>query len=252
LLSAENCRIVLLTGTPIINYPNEISILFNILRGYIKTWTFPLNIKTSRKINKEEIVKIFSEFEILDYVDYKPSSKLLAVTRNPFGFVNVNKDGSYKGVSNFKVGNRGNISDVDFVKIITSILNKNEIEINTKSIQVELSKSLPDSLESFQNFFIESTTGKLKNENLLKRRILGLTSYFKSAQEQLMPQFNRDIDMKVIKIPMSDFQFGVYEQARIQERQLEKAANKRKIKAVNPKDDVYDDGDKVPTETKSW
>ncbi len=241
LLSAENCRIVLLTGTPIINYPNEISILFNILRGYIKTWTFPLNIKTSRKINKEEIVKIFSEFEILDYIDYKPSSKLLTVTRNPFGFVNVNKDGSYKGVSNFKVGNRGNISDVDFVKIITSILNKNEIEINTKSIQVELSKSLPDSLESFQNFFIESTTGKLKNENLLKRRILGLTSYFKSAQEQLMPQFNRDIDMKVIKIPMSDFQFGVYEQARIQERQLEKAANKRKKKAVNPKDDVYDD-----------
>ena len=28
LLSAENCKIVLLTGTPIINYPNEIGILF--------------------------------------------------------------------------------------------------------------------------------------------------------------------------------------------------------------------------------
>ena len=43
---AENCKIVLLTGTPMINYPNEIAILFNILRGYIKTWTFPLNIKS--------------------------------------------------------------------------------------------------------------------------------------------------------------------------------------------------------------
>ena len=30
-MTADNCRIVLLTGTPIINYPNEIAILFNIL-----------------------------------------------------------------------------------------------------------------------------------------------------------------------------------------------------------------------------
>ena len=241
LLSAENCRIVLLTGTPIINYPNEISILFNILRGYIKTWSFPLNIKTSRKINKDEIAKIFAEFEILDYIDYKPTSKLLTVTRNPFGFINVNKDGTYKGVSNFKTNNRGNLNDIDFVRIITSILNKNDIEVNTKSIQVELFKALPDSLDTFQNFFIDSSTGKLKNESLLKRRILGLTSYFRSAQEQLMPKFNKEIDLKVIKIPMSDFQFGVYEQARIQERQLEKSSKKNKKKAAKPTDDVYDD-----------
>ena len=37
LLRAKNARIVLLTGTPVINYPNEFAILFNILRGYIKT-----------------------------------------------------------------------------------------------------------------------------------------------------------------------------------------------------------------------
>ena len=86
LLSATNTRIVFLTGTPIINYPNEIGILFNILRGYIKTWHFPLNIKTTKKINKEEIVKIFEKFDILDFLDYKPSSKILTVTRNPYGF----------------------------------------------------------------------------------------------------------------------------------------------------------------------
>ena len=38
LMGATNCKIILLTGTPIINYPNEIAILFNILRGYIKTF----------------------------------------------------------------------------------------------------------------------------------------------------------------------------------------------------------------------
>ena len=38
LMTAENAKIILLTGTPIINYPNEIAVLFNILRGYIKCY----------------------------------------------------------------------------------------------------------------------------------------------------------------------------------------------------------------------
>ena len=239
LLSAQNCKIVLLTGTPMINYPNEIAILFNILRGYIKTWTFPLNIKSSRKINKEELLKMFEPFNMLDYLDYKPSSKLLTVTRNPFGFANVQKVGVYKGVSNSNIKNRGDVSDADFVRMITSILNKNEIDVIANSIQVDTFKSLEDNLDSFQNRFIDPVTGNIKNENLFKRRILGLTSYFRSAQEQLMPSFNKDTDFKVIKIPMSNFQFGVYEQARIQERKIAKSAAKKKLKQVAT--DVYSD-----------
>lgn len=239
LLSAQNCKIVLLTGTPMINYPNEIAILFNILRGYIKTWTFPLNIKSSRKINKEELLKMFEPFNMLDYLDYKPSSKLLTVTRNPFGFANVQKEGVYKGVSNSNAKNRGDVTDVEFVRTITSILNKNEIDVIANSIQVDTFKALEDNLESFQNRFIDPNTGNIKNENLFKRRILGLTSYFRSAQEQLMPEFNKDTDFKVIKIPMSNFQFGVYEQARIQERKIAKSAAKKKLKQVAT--DVYTD-----------
>ena len=55
LLNATNARIVLLTGTPIINYPNEIGILYNILRGHIKTWVF--NIKTTAKLDLDIIKK---------------------------------------------------------------------------------------------------------------------------------------------------------------------------------------------------
>ena len=40
LMEATNCKIIMLTGTPIINYPNEVGILFNILRGFIKTCIF--------------------------------------------------------------------------------------------------------------------------------------------------------------------------------------------------------------------
>ena len=58
LMSAKNARVVLLSGTPIINYPNEFGILFNILRGYIKTWNIPLNVKTTKKIDRNTLQEI--------------------------------------------------------------------------------------------------------------------------------------------------------------------------------------------------
>ena len=34
IMEAENCRVVLLTGTPFINYPSELGTLFNLIHGY--------------------------------------------------------------------------------------------------------------------------------------------------------------------------------------------------------------------------
>ena len=48
LMDAEDCRVVFLTGTPIINYPNESAVLFNMLRGYIKTFIFSLSNRPSQ------------------------------------------------------------------------------------------------------------------------------------------------------------------------------------------------------------
>ena len=103
LLRANNCRVILLSGTPIINYPNEIGILFNILRGYIKTWEIPLDIKTKNKFDNETFREIFAREKVIDYIEYSPSSKKLFVTRNPFGFKNKMKEKTgYKGVTNEK------------------------------------------------------------------------------------------------------------------------------------------------------
>ena len=55
IMDAEDCRVVFLTGTPIINYPNEIGILFNMLRGYIKTYYFNLDVSDAEgKVNQLE------------------------------------------------------------------------------------------------------------------------------------------------------------------------------------------------------
>jgi len=236
LMSAKNARIVLLTGTPIINYPNEFGILFNILRGYIKTWNFPLNVKTTKKIDRNSLQEMLLGEKSLDYLDYSPSSKILTITRNPFGFKNkIKQDSGYKGVSNVKRDDAGNnifdsdfISDDDFERKIISILKRNDVDVISDGIKIKNMKALPDDFDLFENQYIDSVTKKLKNVDALKRRIIGLSSYFKSAQESLLPTFNKTlgVDYHVVKIPMSDFQFKIYESARREERKLEKASKK--------------------------
>jgi len=235
LLRADNCKIVLLTGTPIVNYPNEIGILFNILRGYIKTWEIPLDTTgTGEKIDKERLEQIFQREREMDFIDYSSSSKILTIIRNPFGFETVISQGKYKGVSK-NVDERGILSDREFEGRILRLLRENKIEAVPSAMRIHMFKALPDRLEEFSKWFIEDSEDKtvtihIKNEELFKRRIMGLTSYFRSAQEKLLPRYEKISDFHVIKIPMSDEQFASYEAARVEERKQEKG-NKGKTNA---------------------
>jgi hypothetical protein len=249
LLRANDCRVVLLSGTPIINYPNEIGILFNILRGYIKSWEFTLNIETTNKLSKESLQNIFSKEKILDYIQYSATSKILTITRNPYGFENkITEKSGYKGVTNeikekkddsgnIIIDERGNISDDEFIKRIVKILKKNDIQALTRGTQFTVNTALPDSLEEFINIFIDKNTGNVTNIEKFKKRIIGLTSYFKSAQEELLPRYDKITDFNVVKVPMSNYQFKIYEEARIAERMLEKPKKSAAVKV--DKDGVF-------------
>jgi hypothetical protein len=221
LLRANNARIVLLTGTPVINYPNEFAILFNILRGYIKTWRIPLVIKTNNKIDKQTLQEMLLTQKSLDYLDYSPSSKILTITKNPFGFKNkIKLDSGYQGVSNVKKNESGeltldteNITDDDFERRIISILKRNNIDVVPQGIEIINKKALPDDLNTFIARYINDSDKKLKNTDALKRRILGLSSYFRSAQESLLPKYSKQlgVDYHIVRIPMSDTQFKIYD-----------------------------------------
>ena len=237
LLNAKNVRIILLSGTPIINYPNEFGILFNILRGYIKTWNIPLVINTNKKIDRQSLQEILLGEKTLDYLDYSPSSKMLTITRNPFGFKNkIKKDSGYQGVSNNKKNESGEtefdvefISDDDFERKIISILRRNDIDILPDGIEIKYKKALPDSFDEFISRYVDENDRKLKNTDALKRRILGLSSYFRSAQESLLPKFDKQlgVDYHIVRVTMSDTQFKVYESARVEERKIETAKPKK-------------------------
>jgi len=303
LMSAKNARIVLLSGTPIINYPNEIGILFNILRGYIRAWTFTINVKTSDKITTDTILEIFDKENLRthDYVEY--NGNVLTVTKNPFGFINTKRRGVMKGTQRVpkkggakrtktktkknnkvskknesptvknveevediagqnyrvpqdlyegggafdkydgvKLDDTGNISDYDFQERILSILRKHDLEVQKGAIKVTNYKALPDDPDSFFKVFVNSETGEVQNINLFQRRILGLTSYFRSAQEQLLPSFVKtdagDL-YHIVKSDMSLHQFGIYEKIRKVEADKESKNKKRKLKAKT-KEELYE------------
>jgi hypothetical protein len=229
LMQAENVKIILLSGTPVINYPNEVAVIFNILRGYIKTWKIPLQITSQAKIDKKVLEQLFAGVNILDYIDYNDSSRVLTITRNPFGFVNVNERGEYMGV--VKIAPEGDspyVSDTDFERLVLATLRGRDINVSAGSITIENHKALPDSLDAFRSYFIDAETGNVKNIVMFQRRILGLASYFRSAQEQLMPAYDKSVNFRVMRIQMSDHQFAAYEKAREAERKLEKKSKSKR------------------------
>ena len=241
LMSAQNSKIVLLTGTPIINYPNEFGILFNILRGYIKTWTFKISIpkNNTNKNDKASITKLLKQGENShDYIEYSPSTNMMTITRNPFGFKNVVDDKSnYNGVSN-DVGLGDYVSDEQFQQDIITTLKRNNLFVIEKSLKISNKKPLPDKLDDFNNQYINFSTRQIKNPQAIQKRILGLTSYFKSAEEALLPSFDKILgkDYHILFIPMSNYQFGKYAEMRKLERP------KKKPPAVAANKDLYKDG----------
>jgi len=241
LMDAENCKIILLTGTPIINYPNEIAILFNILRGTIRSYTCKL-ILDKKTMTKEKLEGIFKTANILNYVDlieYNAVSYEVTITQNPFGYVRSDTN------KNKLTYSSDVLSSDQFMQKIKEALEAQSLKIAGNKININGYKALPDNFDDFKSLFI-SANNSINNPSMFKMRIIGLTSYFRSAQEQLMPKYSHSNidDFKIIKIPMSDFQFGVYEEARVQERKLEESNKKKKSKKTKTGaqgDDLYSD-----------
>ena len=221
LMEAENAKIVFLTGTPFVNYPNEMAVMFNMLRGLMRVHEYTLT--TQGPFSQRDAEEAIRNISNSDVIEYSPTQRKLKVTRDPSGFVRA----SGRGVR-VKLNMQGDVNSADFDKLVRRELEARNVNI-VKS-EIKEFKALPDDLEEFSKLFLNPTTNTLINRDLLSRRIIGLTSYFRSAVESLMPRYDPDQDFHVIHVPMSDTQFKIYETARQQERKQDKkgAVKRRK------------------------
>ena len=303
IMTATNAKVVLLTGTPIINYPNEIGVLYNLLRGYITSWTIPIKWERNEKMNTDVVLNMLDKenmktFDLVDYGDNK-----ITITRNPFGFINTKKRGVAKGTKRNQKGGKknktkkkepfaeklefeelpiedeanielyqqkghntddryrydysggasevfekyngvkldeaGNITNAQFLDKVLQILRKNGVTIMDKQIKQTNHKALPDDSNKFLEAFVDVDSGNAKNLNLFQRRILGLTSYFRSAQEELLPSYvktNEGDIYHIEKSEMTDHQFSLYEKIRKVESDKE-SKTKKMARMKKPGDD---------------
>ena len=74
------------------------------------------------------------------------------------------------------------------------------------------------------NISMDDNVSILKNKRQFQKRIMGLTSYFKSADEKLLPDFNPASDIILEYVEMSNYQLGIYEKARKAERKQDMVA----------------------------
>ena len=224
-----------------------------------------VNVQTSQKVDTNAILDMFDKagLKTHDFVEY--SGNKLTITRNPFGFVNTKKRGALKGTQKrvvadktktrkikggaqgesfqrydgVKLDDSGNITDADFLNKVLQILKKNSLDVQEKTIELVMNKCLPDVKDDFLKTFVNSDTEQVQNINLFQRRILGLTSYFRSAQENLLPSFftteNGD-NYHIVYNEMTDHQFGVYTKIRKEEADREKAAKKHRKKQQDKED----------------
>ena len=219
LYHAKNAKIVLLSGTPIINAPNEIAFLLNLIRGPIERVSIP----TTQVVSWDEgmMTSFFRSIPEIDTIEYNSVKRIIMLTRNPPQFESVYNEKNERIAVRFS---KDTVFEPDILKWTDSWRARfsekfagTELAASDKCTKEEL-ECLPTKYEDFMNTYIEGL--KIKNAFMLQKRIQGLVSYFKGSDERLLPK-RIEADKELIKVEMSQAQFLRYLEVRWDEIKID-------------------------------
>ena len=213
LAEARNSKIIALSGTPIVNFPEEIGILCNMLHGYFHTAEDRIKTLDSNDIkNLDTILKMHPRIQ---YYTIRKSEGFSVVyfSKLEDGYIKSFQGDTMQGI--VYAGTNAvpdSIEDIyaDVVKLASS-----KIKFNNAPI-FSASSLFPETSEEFTNYFVDTNTLRIKNPLLFKKRVTGLISYYKGAKEELMPKVVKD---EIVLCPMTVFALGPYAEARKKERE---------------------------------
>jgi hypothetical protein len=251
LQNAVGAKIIALSATPMINYAQEMAVLMNIIGGEIRTVEIPL-----KSMNKDVPLSVIEEWarqspdiDFYSIEEASDRSTVLVVTPVPFGFSKVvAKDYTTRGFvridskapfdSDVKASRERNM-DIWALSLLESLAAKGvfppTVPVEAKAA-VDAAKAtgkplvteffrlktypvLPDDPTEFVDNFVDRSTLKILNADVLRSRCYGLISYYRGGSEDLMPRVTAH---KIVEVPMSETMFKEYTVARAQELDLEK------------------------------
>ena len=214
--SAKNCKVVALSGTPVINRANEISYLMNLLRGPIERIIIP--VRAIPSWDEERMTSVLRNIPDVDTIEFNALKKYILLTRNPPNFRSIYSEKGERTAVQY-------VKDLPYIPMaadwVASFAPKFQTdvggaELSLDRVTTEVFDTLPTEYEEFAKLFLDGL--QIKNALLFQRRIQGLVSYFKGADERMLPR-RVDDDKMLEKVPMSETMFNNYLAIRFKEIQ---------------------------------
>lgn len=218
LMTAKNSKLILLSGTPIINYPHEIAYVINLITGPRKQ--YEISAVKHSTFDYEDIQEILRKNEHIDSYFIDINSKRIHVSFLPTGFVMKNRE-------TVETARSKPITDLSLLNSLLKQFTERGMSLSKKTIAQEF-KTLPENDEEFNRYFIDFDRNLVTNQNMFKRRILGAVSYYGYYNEKLYPS----VKINEVRLPMTSTQFAIYQQSRKTEMEIER--KKKPKEGSNP------------------
>jgi len=208
LMNAQNSKIIAMSGTPIINNPFEIAILFNILRGFIEITYFRITKVSYTYGNTWDLSDIEKDLRTNPLIDYL---EVNAINKSIEFHIKVKSyTEEYKAVTQF----------------IEETCELHGVTVKYLDLKRITLFPLEDDGNIFNNYFVKEDVksgDRLKNEEVFKRRIMGLVSYYQIS-DKTYPTIKAN---NVYRIEMSEYQHQIYEILRAKERMSERGSSRK-------------------------
>jgi hypothetical protein len=217
LMDAKDTKIILLSGTPMINNPYEIATLINLIRGYMTVYELNYS-KASKTITTEEFINNQSYNNIIDEAVVDNEKRKIMISLLPKGFKRNEHDKIYK--------EQWTGTPLKMIENIIDDLNMIDgVKMNIKYGILNFS-ALPTNKEDFNKFFLDMADEEnpaVINDDLFMRRILGCVSYYSISGSELFPTVLPPVKREML---MTDSQFKSYVEQRNYE--LKQDLNKKR------------------------
>ena len=230
--NAVGMRLIALSATPIINFPQEIAILANLLAG--DTRMVEVNIAGLER--RDEILRALEKHPEVDFAEVLPrpdmSVSQVRITPVPSGCRKVlDANGAFRGfIRDERLAaaapevERERALEPWFQRVSDSFKTANLPSFGVPTFQTV--SRLPDTEKEFREMFIdtENLVVKPRIRLPLMARLSGLISYYKGGKADLMAQVTKDEE---VFVDMSDLQLKKYTDQRKSEidKELKKSKN---------------------------
>lgn len=218
LSGARNSKIIGLSGTPLINFPEEIAILVNLIGGYVHT----CSIKANPSDRYKEVKALLQKNAYVDFEEVETLGGNVQILFSilPEGMMKTTTESGNLAVQRIPPGE----VTPTIQETATGIV-KELTDMGLRILEGPTYKSeplLPPVGEEFRENFIDGLN--LKNTVVLRKRLQGLISYYRGSKKELMPAVTKD---EVVFVQFSEYARKQYEMVRAEELAMDDKKKKK-------------------------